>query len=330
MRHQVRKWKLMILVWASAAIVLTNFSFAVTANETRHLAVGEKTKVSGPILSRNGDLVRIRDKKSDDLILVRISDDTKIERSKHRFPFYRHTDMDVTALLPGLTIEAEGAGNSDGQLDASKISFSPDDFAIEVAEEQQVLTNKALTHNAQAAADRAESAAGQAQSSADQAQNSADRASAQAQAAGVLGLADATAVAAVNERVSDLDNYKNEFEVDVFFSEGSADLDSSAKKDLANLADIAKSLDGYMIEISGYAAHHKFNLEEDQKLSEERAAVVARYFREAKNVPMRRILVPVGYGATHPVASNQDPHGRDLNRHVDVKVIVNKSLGQGM
>lgn len=330
MKNQVRKWKHMIVVCACTVIILTNFAFAVTANETRHLADGEKAKVSGPILSRDGDLVRIRDKKSHDLFLVRISDGTRIERSKHKFPFYRHTDMDVTALLPGLTIEVEGAGNSDGQLDAGKISFSPDDFAIEVAEEHQVLATKAATHNAQATADQAASAAGQAQSSADQAQNSADRASIQAQAAGALGLADATAVAAVNERVSDLDNYKNEFEVDVFFPEGSADLDSAAKKDLANLADIAKSLNGYMIEISGYAAHHKFSLEEDQKLSEERAAVVARYFLEAKSIPMRRILVPVGYGATHPVASNQDPHGRDLNRHVDVKVIVNKSLGQGM
>ena len=201
---------------------------------------------------------------------------------------------------------------------------------IEVAEEQQVLANKASASDAKAAADQAANAAGQAQSSADQAQNSADRASVQAQAASALGLADAAAVATVNKRVSDLDNYKNEFEVDVFFPEGSVDLNSTAKKDLANLADIAKSLDGYMIEISGYAAHHKFNLEEDQKLSEERAAVVARYFLEAKNIPMRRILVPVGYGATHPVANNQDPHGRDLNRHVDVKVIVNKSLGQGM
>jgi outer membrane protein OmpA-like peptidoglycan-associated protein len=238
--------------------------------------------------------------------------------------------MDVTALLPGLTIEAEGAGNSDGQLEASKISFSPDDFAIEVAEEQQTLANTALAHEAQVAAAQAANAAGQAQSSANQAQNSADQATVQAQAAGALGLADATTIAAVNERVSDLDKYKNEFEVDVFFPEGSVDLNSTAKKDLANLADIAKSLDGYMIEISGYAAHHKFSLEEDQKLSEERAAVVARYFLEAKNIPMRRILIPVGYGATHPVASNQDPHGRDLNRHVDVKVIVNKSLGQGM
>jgi outer membrane protein OmpA-like peptidoglycan-associated protein len=85
-----------------------------------------------------------------------------------------------------------------------------------------------------------------------------------------------------------------------------------------------------MIEISGYAAHHKFSIAQDQKLSEERAAAVARYFLEIKTVPMRRILVPVAYGATHPVASNENAHGRYLNRHVDIKVLVYKNGGQGM
>jgi outer membrane protein OmpA-like peptidoglycan-associated protein len=134
----------------------------------------------------------------------------------------------------------------------------------------------------------------------------------------------------VDQRVSDLDDYTNEFEVDVFFPEGSTLLDETAKRDLANLADIAKSLNGYMIEISGYAAHYKFSTAEDQRLSEERAAAVARYFLEVKDIPLRRILVPVGYGATHPVAQNDSAQGRDLNRHVDIKVLVNKSVGKGM
>jgi outer membrane protein OmpA-like peptidoglycan-associated protein len=45
---------------------------------------------------------------------------------------------------------------------------------------------------------------------------------------------------------------------------------------------------------------------------------------------MRRILVPVGYGSTHPATENTDSHGRELNRRVDVKVLVNKTLGQGL
>jgi hypothetical protein len=67
----------------------------------------------------------------------------------------------------------------------------------------------------------------------------------------------------------------------------------------------------------------------NQKLSEERAAAVAQYLREKQNVPMRRIVVPAGYGATHPAATNSDPQGRALNRRVGVKVIVNKGLAEG-
>jgi outer membrane protein OmpA-like peptidoglycan-associated protein len=291
-----RNCMLMLLVYACAIILSANHVLAAGPGKIRPLSNGEGAKVSGLILSRDGDLIRVRDKKSSELVVIRIDDNTKIERTKYNFPFYRQFDMDVTALLPGLTIEAKGVGNSVGQLDARKISFSPDDFAIEVAEEQQILANKASTERAQASADQAAKGVSQAQ----------------------------------NQRVSDLDGYENEFEVDVFFPEGSTVLGKTAKRDLDNLADIARSLNGYMIEISGYAAHHKFSIAQDQKLSEERAAVVARYFLEIRNVPMRRILVPVGYGATHPVASNENAEGRYLNRHVDIKVLVNKSAGQGM
>jgi len=332
-----RHWMLMLFVYACAVILVANHALAVSTAKARQLSQGESAKVSGLILSRDGDLIRVHDKKSGEVVVITIEDTTKVERTKFKFPFYRHIDMDVTALLPGLNIEVEGVGNSVGQLEAHKISFTPDDFAIEVAEEQQVLANKESTQHAQASAGQAAKQATQAQTSADQAQNSADTAQISAdqgnivaQTAVGLGLADAAAVAEVNQRITDLDDYKNEFEVDVFFPEGSTVLGETAKKDLANLADIAKSLNGYLIEISGYAAHQKFSTAEDQKFSEERAAAVARYFLEVKDIPMRRILVPVGYGATHPVASNQNAQGRDLNRHVDVKVLVNNGLGPGM
>jgi outer membrane protein OmpA-like peptidoglycan-associated protein len=327
-KFNIRKWKLNVLFCASAAILLAGVTYAA-ANKTRQVAAGDKAKVTGSILSRDGDLVRVRDKKSSEVVVVNITDNTKMERKKHSVLFPRHTDMDVTAMVPGLTIEAEGVGNSKGQLDADRISFTPDEFAVEVAQQQQIVANKAAAQNAQSAADQGIAAASQAQSSAGQAQASAGQASLQAQTAGALGIADAAAIAKVNQRVSDLDDYKNEFEVDVFFAWDSAVLDDTAKRDLANLADIAKSLDGYMIEIAGYTSN-TLSKEADQKLSEERAAVVTQYFREVKDIPMRRILVPVGYGATHPAVSNKDPKLRELNRRVDVKVLVNKSLRQGL
>src|SRR5277367_4178973 len=319
MKPKIRKWKRNVLLCAGSALLLAALAFAA-AHETCQLAEGEKATVTGAILSRDGDLIRILDKKSNDFVVVNINDDTKIERKQHRVVFFRHTDMDATAMVPGLTIQAEGVGNSKGQIDAAKIVFTPDSFAVEVAQEQQVLENKTAAQNAQSTADLGFSAA-------ILAQDSADQASLHAQAADELANEDAAAAAMLNGLVSDLDDYRNEFEVDVFFPKGSADLDEAAMRDLANLADIAKSLNGYMIEIAGYSSN-TLSTEADRKLSEERAATVARYFRE-KNIPLRRILVPAGFGSTQPVASNRDPQGRELNRRVDIKVLVNKRQGQG-
>ena len=151
----------------------------------------------------------------------------------------------------------------------------------------------------------------------------------QAEAAGVVGLEDAAAIAAVDQRVSDLDDYKIESENDVFFDRDSAVLKEDAKPALADLAKLAKSLQGYLIEISGYASNG-LGSKTDQKLSEERATAVARYFYEVQNIPMRRILIPVGYGSTHRIANNTDAVGRELNRRVDVKVLVSKSLEGGL
>ena len=323
MKVNLRNWKSNLLAQVIATILLTNFNVAAASSQAFQIAPGSKAEVKGSILSREGDLVRVREKKSGAIVVVNITDDTKIERKKSKALFFRHADMDVTAMVPGLTIEAEGVGNSQGQLDAKRISFTPDEFAIEVAEEQQVQASQAAAQNAQATANQGVVAAKLAQQSASQAGQ-------QAQAAGALGLVDATAVAMVNQRVSDLDHYKVEAENDVFFDADSAVLKEEAKPALADLARTAKSLSGYMIEISGYAAHPPNKKIDYQKLSEERAAAVAHYFYEVQNIPMRRILMPIGYSTTHRLASNTDAEGRELNRRVDVKVLVNKGEGEGL
>ncbi len=335
MKSKSGKWIRTALAGACSVLLLSALTFGA-AKDTRQLSAGESAKVRGTILSRDGDLMRVLDKRSGEIVVVCLTDSTKIERKQHRVVFFRHSDMDFTAMVPGLTIEAEGQGNSKGQLDASKIVFTPDAFAIEVAQEQELLKNKAAAQQAQFTADQgivaansAQNTAGQARNSAEQAQDAADQAGTVAQLAGDLAVGDAEAAAMLNQRVSELDDYKNEFEVDVFFARDGAVLDKTAIRDLANLADIAKSLNGYMIEIAGYSSN-TLSPDVDRKLSEERAAAVARYFLEVKGIPMRRILVPVGYGRNQPVASNSDPHGRELNRRVDVKVLVNKGLQQGL
>jgi outer membrane protein OmpA-like peptidoglycan-associated protein len=295
----------------------------------------QKAKIKGTITSRGGDLVKVKDQATGTNVIVVITDNTKIERKKGKIEFFRHKDMDVTAMVPGLTIDAEGVGNAKGQLAASKITFIPDEFAIEVAEEQQITANKAAAEKAQSTANQGVAAAGQAQTSANQAQASANQAQASANQAqtsanqaGDVAVMDAAAVQLVNKRVSDLDDYKTVAEAGIYFPSDNATLDDAAKADLDVLAAATKGVDGYLVEIAGYASSTGTK-QLNQKLSEDRAAAVSNYLLQRGNIPMRRIVVPASYGATHPAATNSDPQGRALNRRVDVKVLVNKGLTEG-
>ena len=146
-----------------------------------------------------------------------------------------------------------------------------------------------------------------------------------AQTAGTVAVVNSAAVQMVNKRVSDLDDYQTVAEAAIFYPTGQYTLDDAAKADLNKLATLALSTDGYMIEIAGYASKTGTKAA-NQQLSEDRAAAVASYLRSQGNIPMRRILAPAGYGATHPDAENTDPQGRELNQRVDVKLLVNKGL----
>ena len=144
-----------------------------------------------------------------------------------------------------------------------------------------------------------------------------------------VAVMDADAIAMVNKRVSDLGDYNTVAEAGLYFPTGNATLDAAAKADLDKLAALAMTTQNYMIEVAGYASSTGTKAV-NQKLSDERATAVVLYLRNQKSIPMRRMLAPAGYGATHPAAANTDSQGRALNQRVDVKVLVNKGLNQGM
>jgi outer membrane protein OmpA-like peptidoglycan-associated protein len=313
---------------AALAVLLAAVAFA-SVSYAQTFTSGEKGKVKGDIKSRSGDLINVQDSKTGSMAVVKITDDTKVLRDKSTIGFPRHEDMNVTAMVPGLIISAEGVGNADNQLEATKITFSPDVFGIEVAEQQEINANKKATANAQSTANQGVTAAADAQSSANQAQTSANQAGAMAQAAGDVAVINAADVQLVNKRVSDLDDYKTVAEAAIFYPTGQSTLDAAAKADLDKLAALALSTDGYMIEVAGYASKTG-TAAANQQLSEDRAAAVADYLRNHGNIPMRRILAPAGFGSTHPDATNSDPQGRALDRRVDATLLVNKGLQGGL
>jgi len=279
-----------------------------TVAEASCAASGPKAKVKGTIVSRDGDLVKVRDKRDASVHIVKITDKTRIEREKGMLGFFGRTDTDVTALLPGLIVQVEGAENIKGTLDAKIVKFKPNAFAIAVALEKQILNNQAAAGQAQATANQAITSAAVAQSSADLAQSTANQGISIAQAA-------------LNQRMPSLGHYVTVDKLEVYFPENSPSLDASAKAALDRLVSANSEIEGYMIEIAGYASSTG-PPQCNHRLTEERAAAVAEYLHEGDNVPLLRIAATTGYGAASPVASNADTRRRALNRRVEVRVLI--------
>jgi len=303
----------------------------VTPN-TRTFANGENTKVQGVIVSRDGDVIKLRTN-DDSIGTVDLTNTTRIQL-KHGM-FGRKTAMDATALVPGLQIQAEGAGNEKGDLVASKVIFDPNSMRASRQIDTRVSPLEARTGTLENRTGTLEGRTGTLEGRTDQLQTQQQQTQqqvgqVQTQVGQVKTEADQAnqGVSAANGRISDLDNYKPEDTATVYFRLNSATLTPQAKQDLDSLAQKAQAQKGYVIEVAGYA-DKTGNASLNQQLSEARANAVIRYLEQQGNIPIHRILTPAGMGTSHEAAPNNTASGRKMNRRVEVKVLVNQGVVGG-
>jgi outer membrane protein OmpA-like peptidoglycan-associated protein len=104
---------------------------------------------------------------------------------------------------------------------------------------------------------------------------------------------------------------------DVLFDFNQASLKPGAREKLSKLAGIMLAYPGtYHIEIEGHTdavGTQDYN----QKLSEDRAQSVSSYLLK-ENLPSDRIIAVRGFGKLRPVATNDTPEGRQMNRRVEL------------
>ena len=289
---------------------------------SRTVTSGQKMKIKGVVTRRDADTFTVRDMNGVDTV-VRLSDRTSV---KTKGGFLRSgTNYAQTSILRGLNLEVEGRGGSNGELNAEKIRFDQDDINVARAiesraaplEERASDTENKLTQveaNAQRLSGQLEELA--AVSNAARGGAKAAQATADAAVAGVN---------ATNDRISALDDYAPQESAAVNFKSGSAVLSPDAKTKLDDIASKAMNAKGYVLEVSGYAdSRGSVNL--NRALSQRRADAVIRYLVESHNIPLRRIVTPFGYGEMNPVAANETREGREQNRRVEIKLLVNKGL----
>jgi outer membrane protein OmpA-like peptidoglycan-associated protein len=104
---------------------------------------------------------------------------------------------------------------------------------------------------------------------------------------------------------------------DVLFDTGRYTLKPGGREKLAKIAGIILAHPGLKLEADGFTdsvGSDEFN----KRLSEQRASSVREYFL-TQSVPADSVTA-IGFGKDRPVASNDTPTGRQLNRRVELIV----------
>ena len=112
-----------------------------------------------------------------------------------------------------------------------------------------------------------------------------------------------------------------------FFASGSATPKPTALPTLRQIA-TTLSRSPYDLRIEGHTDNvpiHDADFDSNWELSTARATHIARLFLEMNAVPPER-LSAAGYGEFHPVATNDTPEGRALNRRVDLVIMPRSSI----
>ncbi len=322
-----------LIRFAMPAVLGTAVVFGMVEPSSRTFTAGEKVKVDGVIVSRDGDVIKLR---ADDNSVgtVDLTSDTKIQM-KHGVIFRHKAAMDTSSLLPGLHIEAQGKGNEKGELVADRVTFDPNSMRASRQIDTRVSPLEARARALEGRAGQMEGRQGQMEGRQGQLEGQQTKlATQQQQTEQQVGQVKTEAdqatqgVTNTNERISNLDNYGEKTKETVYFRVNSSKLSDDDMKKLDSLAQEANNEKGYVIEVAGYADKTgKAAL--NQTLSEARANSVIRYLEQQGNIPIHRILRPAGMGTTHEAADNSSSQGRAMNRRVEVRVLVNQGVVAG-
>jgi outer membrane protein OmpA-like peptidoglycan-associated protein len=289
----------------------------------------EEVEVKGMIMARAGDTMVV--KTSNGNTTVVLDDNTKTKDDKGLFGLEKE-HFSNTVLIPGLKVDIDGVSGGQGQVIAKTITVDGDD--LETAEmiqaglhptAQQVAANEAqlAAHNNQIGTNQQNIQTNQrgiASNKQDIASSKQDIATHTQQIQrNMKDIQEAT------DRFTALAQYDVKGQATVKFAVGSSTISPEDMDQLKQLAQTAVTLNGYIIEVTGYAdwtGSAKMNT----KLSEDRAKAVITALMQQGNVPVRHIVAPGAMGEYGEAASNETAAGRAENRRVEVKVLVNKGI----
>ena len=265
-------------------------------------AFAETTKVEGFIQERNGETMVLRTGDSHRLVVV-LNDSTEVGQVQGMFKA-RRKEMSMAALIPGLQVKVEGEYTKTDEMVAKKVSFKGNDLERAQAMQAGMHESKVKLEEHQGELE---------QQKATQEQHTQQLA------------ANKASIDAAVARFGQLDDYYILDEVTILFANGKTKVDPKYVPQLLAMTDKAKSVNGYMIEVKGYASSSG-STELNQQLSEDRADEVTNILVQQGHVPLTRMLAPGAMGESHQVNNNESEQAEAANRRVVVRVLQNKAV----
>jgi outer membrane protein OmpA-like peptidoglycan-associated protein len=273
------------------------------------MTLAQSVKVEGLIKARNGDTMILQTSDAPNLTVL-LTDNTEVGQVQGVFKA-RRKEMSMAALIPGLAVKVEGSYNDQSQLVAKSVAFKGND--LEQAEKIEAGMHET---RAQAQQNKAELEKHKAEL---EKQNVALQQQQQQIAA------NKAAIDAAVARFGQLDEYYILDEVTVNFGNGKVKVDPSYRPQLLALAEKAKTINGYVIEVKGYASSVG-SVALNQQLSEDRADEVVNILIQEGHIPLTRMLAPGAMGESQQVGNDTTAEKQAENRRVVVRVLQNKAI----
>jgi outer membrane protein OmpA-like peptidoglycan-associated protein len=280
-------------------------------------AAAQSTKVQGIIKSRSGPDIILKTTEDPNMIVM-LTDSTDVGQVEGLLKA-RSKQMSMAALIPGLAVSVEGDYDSKHVLVASKVRFKGNDFKQAQAIDAGMHDTKMQAQQNKEDLEKANAEL--------KAQNEAlEQHQAAIQANQEKIAANKAAVDAAIARFGQLDDYYIMDEVTVLFGNGKTKVDPKYASQLTTLSQNAAKVNGYMIEVKGYASAVG-SAAINQKLSQERAQNVTDVLLQQGKVPLTRMLAPGAMGESDQVGTDdKTKEGQAENRRVVVRVLQNKAI----
>jgi OmpA-OmpF porin, OOP family len=276
----------------------------------------QQTQIQGVINGRSGATMSLQIAGSAPATVL-LTDSTQVGEVQGVFKA-RSKQMPMTALIPGLPVQVKGTYDGQNQLVADSVKFKGSDLkaAMDAQAGLQPTMQKVAANTAQLQQSEQEIASQQAALQAQQAQLTAEQQKVAANKA---------AIAAANKRFGELGEYNILGETTVLFGNGKTSVAPQYQTQLVQLAQQAKGITAYIIQVQGYASAVG-SAALNQKLSSERANAVTAILIQQGQVPLTNMLAPGAMGSSSQVDSDKTSEGQAENRRVVVRILQNKGV----